>query len=568
MQITSLHKFLTVSNDKYSQFQKRLWFSLSLIFAIFYSLLELRQAFSSTYVVQDDARVYVFWMQRFLQRDILSNDLIADYFQSVTPVGFTTFYRMMAMVGIEPLLLSKLLPIVLKIVSICYWFPLCMEIFPIPTAGFISTLLFAQNLSLRDDIVSATPRSFIFVFFLAFLYYLLRKALLPGLIAIALIGLFYPPFLLIVAGILILRLWRWEGKRPDYIFSGAGLAISLLLMLPYAFSSSRFGPTIAGAAARQLPGLAATGRIPFFSDDPIWFWLSNQHSGLIPNVLEHPLNIIGLLLPILLLYPQRFPLTKKITSKIKILPEILVVSVAMFFVAHLLLYKLFAPARYTRYTLKFVVIISAGIALAVIIDAVFRWAKQYRKRSSRRQILALGFTSLLGSVLIIYPHFLQIFPYSLYKVGEVPAMYDFFQKQPKDTLIASLAQEIDNVPIFSQRSILIGWEYAVPYHVGYNRQITERATDLINAQYSENVATVQNFIQKYGVDFFVIEQAAFTPEYIKTNPWFIQWESIGKDISLKLQQGTTPALLSMKERCSVLETKKFTVLQAKCVGKA
>jgi hypothetical protein len=572
MQIRSLQKFVTIPNAKSAKFQTRVWFYLSIFFAIIYSYLELRQAFSSEYVVQDDARVYVFWLQRFLKPDILQNDLIADYFASVTPVGFTTFYRVIGMVGIDPLLCSKLLPVFLKILTICYWFPLCMQIFPIPMAGFISTLLLAQNLSLRDDLVSATPRSFIFVFFIAFLYYLLRRSLLPCLIAIALVGLFYPPFLFIIAGILILRLWRWEGKlsyiskdRRDYIFSTIGLVTCLLLILPYALSSSQFGPIITRLAAKELPGLAETGRIPFFSHDLIWFWLSNQHSGLIPNVLEHPLNLIGLFLPIILRYPQRFPLTKHVTSKVKVLPQIVLASVAMFFLAHLLLYKLFAPARYTRYTLKFVLIIATGIVLVVILDAVFRWAKQHQKNSSRRQILALGFTTLLGTLLVFYPCFLQKFPNSNYQIGQATAMYEFFQKQPQDILIASLSENIDNVPIFSQRSILIGWEYAVPYHVGYDRQITQRATDLIRAQYSEKLTEVQNFIQKYGVSFLVLDRAAFTPEYITTNPWFIQWQSIAKDISLKLQQGATPALLNTLESCSVLETKDLIILQAKCV---
>ncbi|QMS91031.1 hypothetical protein HUN01_26875 [Nostoc edaphicum CCNP1411] len=574
MQITSLHKFLTATDANTSKFQMRFWFGLNLIFAIFYSLLELQQAFSNKYAVQDDARVYVFWMQRFLEPDILPNDLIADYFESVTPVGFSHLYKIVAMLGIEPLLFSKLLPVLLKILTICYWFPLCMQIFPVPTAAFISTLLLAQNLSMRDDLVSASPRSFIFVFFIAFLYYLLRQSLLPCLGAIALVGLFYPPFLLIIAGILILRLWHWKEKLPqlsnnrrDYLFSVTGLVTCLIFMLPYALSYSKFGPSIAGVAARELPGLAETGRISFFSDDLIWFWLLNQHSGLIPNVLEHPLNIIGLFLPIILHYPQHFPLTKQVTDKVKVLPHIALASVVMFGLAHLLLYKLYSPARYTRYTLKFIVIIATGIVIVAILDAVFQWAKQHREYSSGRQILVLGFTSLLGILLFFYPCLLKNFPTSLYRVEKNPLIYEFFQKQPKDILIASLSENIDNVPTFSKRSILIGWEYSAPYHVGYDNQITERATDLIRAQYSDNLAEVQNFIQKYGVDFFVLDESAFTPEYITINPWFIQWQSIAKDISLKLQQGTNPALLGILQRCSVLETKGLIVIQAKCVAK-
>ncbi|HEY9297952.1 MAG TPA: hypothetical protein VIQ31_16655, partial [Phormidium sp.] len=66
MVITHLHKFLTTSTAKTSKSQMIFWFTLSLTFALIYSFLGLKQAFSSSYVVQDDARVYVFWMQRFV----------------------------------------------------------------------------------------------------------------------------------------------------------------------------------------------------------------------------------------------------------------------------------------------------------------------------------------------------------------------------------------------------------------------------------------------------------------------------------------------------------------------
>jgi hypothetical protein len=214
-----------------------------------------------------------------------------------------------------------------------------------------------------------------------------------------------------------------------------------------------------------------------------------------------------------------------------------------------------------------VLILATGIALIVILDAVFRWVKQQARRGERRQLLALGLTALLGAVLVVYPHLLKNFPNSNYIVGKAPALYEFFGEQPKDIAIASLSLEADNLPTFSKRAILVGWEYAVPYHVGYDRQIRQRATDLIRAQYTQNLVEVQNFIQEYGVDFFLLERAAFTPEYITTNPWFRQWQSIAQDILAMLEQGNIPALVSTLERCSVFENEDLVVLQAECIKK-
>jgi hypothetical protein len=83
MLIKHLHKFFTVPTANKSSPQMVFWLSLSLTFAVIYSILALKRAFSGEYVVQDDARQHVFWMRRFLDADLFPNDLIANYFQSM-----------------------------------------------------------------------------------------------------------------------------------------------------------------------------------------------------------------------------------------------------------------------------------------------------------------------------------------------------------------------------------------------------------------------------------------------------------------------------------------------------
>jgi len=268
-------------------------------------------------------------------------------------------------------------------------------------------------------------------------------------------------------------------------------------------------------------------------------------------------------LPILLKFPSRFPLVKQITS-ITLLPQIALASIGMFLAAHLLLYKVFAPSRYTRYSLRLVMILAAGMAIAVILDAVWRWARQPAKRTSQRLFLGLGLTALLGAALVLYPSFLE-FPKTNYIVRREPALYEFFQKQPKNILIASLSREADNLPPFSQRSILFGWEYANPYHVGYYRQIRQRATDMIRAQYSQDMGEVQNFIRMYGVDFLLLDAIAYTPEYLSANPWFRQWKPTAKNVLAQMEQGVTPALSSVMERCTVFNTENLVVIKADCI---
>lgn len=563
-----LSKFLTAPSQT-DKFQMVFWYSLSIAFAAIYGLMGLRIALSSEYVVQDDARQHLFWMRRFLDPELFPNDLIADYFQSVAPLGYTTFYHLFALLGVDPVLLSKFLPIGLGVITTSYCFGVCLQILPVPMAGFIASLLLNQSFWMDDDLVSSTPRAFIYPLFVAFLYYFLRRSLIPCLLAIALLGIFYPPLLFIEAGILILGLWHWQEQAPRLILNRldacclAGLVIALLVMLPYAFSSSEFGPTISGIEARALPEFYRAGRIPFFDEDFWDFWLYGRDSGLMKEGFQPPLAWAGLLLPGLMRCRSLIPLVERITNKVALLPQIALVSLAMFFTAHALLYKVFAPSRYTRYSLRIVMILAAGITLALTIDAIWRWAGQQAKLTSQRRFIALVLTACLGSALIFYPSALK-FPYTNYVIGNNPALYEFLREQPKDILIASLSSKVDNLPVFAQRSILFGWQYANPFHVGYYNQIRQRANDLIRAQYSQNMEEVQNFIRTYGINFLMLDTSAYTPEYFSTNRWFRQWKPTAKNVLAKLEQGVTPALANIKG-CTVFQTKSSVVMDADCI---
>ena len=581
MFLTRLHKFLTAPTAKTFDSRMMFWFSLSLTFATIYGLLGLQMAFSSEYVVQDDARQHVFWMRRFLDPSLFPNDWIADYFQSVAPLGYTTLYRLFATVGIDPVLLSKFLPVVLGLITTAYCFGVCLQMFPVPMAAFLATLLLNQYLWLRDDIVSGTAVAFIYPLFTAFLYYLLQRSLLLMCIAIALLGLFYPQGIFICAAILILQLVHWRHKRPhlspnqrDYWFSGIGLAVAVLVIFIYALkSSTKYGPIITAAEAKTLLEFGPTGLSKFFVDDWGDFWFTGQRSGIMPKFgLIVPI-LTALLLPLLmLLFPTLFPLLRQITRKIALLGQTTLASLFMFFMAHALLFKLHLPSRYTEHSLRVVTALAAGMALTVMLDAILLWARPRRQKAKdntlqERQRLAVGLATLLLTAFILQPAFLKRFPEVDYKVGQLPSVYQFFAQQPKDILIASLAEsEVTNLPTFAKRSILVGGVgFPVPYHKGYYAQIRQRTIDLINAQYSPDLNQVQNFIQKYEVDFWLVERSAFTPTYITQSQWISQYQPAASEAVARLEQGINPSLASAMDRCSVFQSGSFLVLQAECV---
>lgn len=574
MLIERLRKLLTDTTATNSKAHCRAWLCLSLLFSAYYAGLGIERGFSGKYVIQDDARLHVFWMQRYVDPELFQNDLIADYYSSIAPPGYTLVYRVAAATRISPLVLHKLLPIALGLLTTAFCFGISMQLLRVPAAAFVSSLLLTQSLWMRDALISGTPRAFSHPLILAFLYYLLSGAWPLCVLSVALLGLFYPSFNLIAMAILALRLLRWENKRPrlsrnktDYLAFASAAIVTLIVGLLYYFKSSEFGPVVTASEAKASAEFLQGGRVAFFHDSFLRFWITGQHSGIISPPLFSPAALaFGVLLPFLFFYPNRFPLVRRISASISLLPVTLIASLSLFFAAHLVIFRLFLPTRFTTHTLRIVLSLCAGLALIVLISALLDWAKSASDKA--RQYFAAAVIAAIAVAIVSYPAFLDDFPKTRYIRGAEPSLYEFFSNQPKDSLIASLESEADNLPSFSARSVLIGREYALPFHKNYYDRIRERALDLITAEYTPDIAELQNFIRKYGVDFFLIDRDAFAPDYISKNRWGRVFRQAASEAKDKLKEGTRPAMESLLNSSVVFETDDLLVLSARRIEEA
>jgi len=549
------------------------WFGLSLSIALVYSLLGLQQAFSGEYVVQDDARQHVFWMQRFVDPELFPNDLIADYFQSIAPLGYTSLYKLGVFLGIDPFVFNKSLPLPLALIVAGFSFAISMQILPIPFTGFLSNTLLQQSLWYADDLPSGTPRAFFYPLLLAFIYFLLRKNLTACLIVIVLQALFYPPTVLLSAGLLVLRLIYWQNgkiyisrQKKDYTFSGIGVLVSVIVLLPFVIIPSPFDPTVSFEQARQMPVFFPDGRTSFFSDDNFWkYWLGGR-SGIFPNHVFVPLTLIfAFFLPFLLPF-QRLPVVANIKPEVGILGKLTIVSLGLFFLAHLILFTLYLPSRYTQHSIRIIFAFAAAITITILIDRLLYWG-QNRSRSKQlwKPPIVLSSLAVIGVAVLFYPSFLDKFPDPNYKIGQAPEIYQFLKQQPKDTLVVTLGGEADNIPTFAKRSVLTSKELAIPYHLGYYRPLRDRVMATIKAQYSPKRQEVTEFINRYGVDFWLVERNAFTVKYIDNHRWMQQFQPVTNRARSHLESGIVPFISTKIETCSVLETTGYFVLDAQCL---
>lgn len=573
VQATTLREMLTAPVTRAFDRRMLFWLGLSLVCSAYFASEGLRQAFSSQYVVQDDARQHVFWMERFVDGGLFPKDLSADYFQAMAPYGYTGLYGLMALLKVDPLLLNKLLPSVLGLVATAYCFGLCFQILRVPTAAFISALLLNQSLWMQDDLVSATPRAFLYPLLLAFLYYLSRGSWVLCFAALALEGLFYPSVAFISVGILVVRLLVWRGGRArfsrvrrDYVFCAIGLAIVGVVLCIYAVKSSGFGPVVTASEARAMAEFSPKGRMRVFHEGFWEYWVSGTNTGMIPAASLMPVTICSaVLLPILLRYRNRFPLTNQISTNVRLLPQLAFASVLMFFAAHLLMFKLYLPNRYTQHSVRIILCVGAGLALTIILDSVLRFCEQ---PFFGRQVLALASIALLAFPLILFPGSPRKFMRANYRTGGEPRLYAFFSQQPKDILIASLSHESSKIPVFAKRSTLVSWESSIPFHKRYYSQMRQRAVDLINGQYSPDLSELQSVIQKYQIDFLLVDRRAFDPEYLASDKWILLYQPAADDAIARLRRGIMPALARLTDQCTVEQTEDHIVVAADCILKA
>lgn len=563
-----LKRLLTGEASRTFDYRSLFWLGLSLVFSIVFASRALEQAFGSQYVLQDDWRQHVFWTTRFTDPEIFPGDLIADYFQSVSPLGYTAMYRVTAWIGLDPFVFSKLLPMVLGLATTFFCFGISGQILRVPAAGFIGSLLLNQSLWMRNGLVSATPRAFVCPLLLAFLYFLLRRWKAATISTIGLMGLFFPSTMFIAIAVLFLRLVRWEGgrfrlsrERSDYVLCAVCLAIAALVLFPYAFRSSEFGPVVNAAEAREMPEFRPGGRMVVFRQDFLSYWILGNHTGMLSSAVFSPIALVlGLLLPIVIFFPKRFPLVARLSDGMSIFPRLILASVGMFLAANLLLFRLYLPSRFTVNSFRILFALAAGITVIIALDAVFRWA-------GRRSLMISVSIGLLAAMLA-QPFVTGTVVDTRYKIGEAPKLYEYLLSQPKDTLIASLSNEADNLPIFAKRSILVGQQIALPFHKGYYSQIRKRAVDLINAHYSPDLGELQSFVEKYGVDYLLIDRDAFKPEYVTKDRWINQYQPAARDAAERMKQGITPALAKLVESCAALETNGMILISAECLMKA
>lgn len=565
--------------------------ALALVYAAIPPLKGLIEAFGDPYVVQDDARQFIFWMRRWLDPTLFAGDINAQYWESVTPPGFKALFWVAAQLGLDPMLLNKLVPPLLGLAIAWLAFRLALRIVRVPAAAFVASTLTVFFMWLMEDTASGTPRAFAVPLFLAFLCCLAeRRTVAAAAIGLAQ-GLFYPQMSLVYLGVLGLSVLRWRRGRPDLsrdrqVWARAALygVATVAGLVPFLLSASEFGPAISAEEIRGHAAFQPGGRSEFFLPDPIDYYLCGVRSGLLPvqwgcySAYEAGLGLAPVLAFLGLAFALGLPLwlaTRAVRGDaggrepgrpdrtVWWLVAAVVAGTVLHALAHALLFRLHLPARYGQHTLRAVSMVALGVALAPVFVAAARWGVA-GTTAWRQAAVVVGSLVLIGG-LFAATVALPVIPRMEYEHGRHPALYAWFAGTPTDTVVASLAGEADNLPSFGPRTVLATREYAIPYHTGYIGVLRARTSELIAAQYDPDIEQVRGYLDRHGADLLLLDAEAFTPEHVRTVWWAREYPQDAAAALARLD-GVVPALVSYIALCGERPDPAFVVLSKDCLA--
>lgn len=564
------------------------WVLLTFGFTAIIAIKSLWEAYAAPYTVQDDARQFIFWMAKWRAPDLFKNDMVAEYFESVSPHGFTAVYWLADRLGFDPVTASKLFPPVLMFLLAWLAFRFSMRIFPSPQAAFVAASVTALFMSLNDIVFSATPRAFAVPFFLAFLIFLLRQSLWGVVLMIGLMASFYPQIALVAVGTLCLSVLDWKSesgkprlaldlsrRRMALVLAGTTMGLGLLSL--FALDSSAFGPSVTLEQARQWPAFGPGGRSEIFLPDGSVPILCDGRTGFLPRewgcvLAPTVLSLIHVVLvyaiPLWLVWlAHRSRALPRPRPEAAILVTVLAAISFLYALAYLVMFELHLPGRYSTIALRATGPLAFGVSLFLGWAYTVRWAgpQTDREHLTGRQkvalVLALGFLTCL-IVSTIPP---KVAPRTLYQAGPNPGLYEFLRQQPTTIRIASLAPEADYVPIFGQRSVLIAQEYAIPYSSGYFLKVRERTEATIRLYFTPSAEEFRSIIQKWGINFILVAEGSTSQAALRSGWWNLEYPQVSQEMQRILGNETPDSFLSKKlVSCSIFREKLINLVDADC----
>jgi hypothetical protein len=514
---------------------------------------------SDLLVFDDDARQHVYWTARFQDPDLFKDDLLTAFISS--PVFDPPGYRFLYQLGVQfldPLPFSQLITLFLLLLSLGLLEWVARGMIPDPRGRVFLGLLFLF-FSLYDA-SGGFPRSFVYPLLLGFLLLLQRGALPWASLIVLLEAVLYPPILLntlALAGVDFLGRWRRGENRKRYVgdvlwLTLAAAAAFLLLTAVYSAGDREIlGRQVTVEEARAMPEFHSEGRTKFFRET-LWEYLLIGRSGI------GAIHLIGFAIIL-----AAMGLTAGFRS-IRV-PSWAVhltwTSLVLFAAAHLLLFRLHLPSRYTTYTMPLAFMLVIGASTGEFLARVGPGWERIWERALGRWRRRVGWgvlMALLATYAYVQGHFIARVDTQVVALEPMDReMLAFVATLPKEATVAGHPMDMNNVPLLSRRKVLVNQELSMPYYLGYYMPVRQRLFDLFEAYYAGEWSEVESFVERYRVDGLVVRKAHFEAAQLNG---MLYWEPFNRFVKQRWKGDERFALRAPPREFRCFENERYVVL--------
>ena len=480
--------------------------TVALISGVVFALAHLR-ALTNPFIINDDVRQQIYWMQQWQDPALFRGDFLTDYARHYVPWGVKGLYWL-ASWWVSPLYFSKLFPgFLFVLLAVC--------LFKIGTSlsdrrlGWMMVAVFWLMPFFLDNLAGGLARSCAAP--LLALFWLGWQARRPWVMGAALLlQALFIPYIFMVAALAALLAWllaRLGQDRPPPFpaqpvhFLLLGLGAALVMAMNLQFNAAGYGPLVSAKEMVNRPEFYAHGRYQILPEASLLWELISPWEYIAPfrewGLVAGILGCVSLV--VLVAVGGRrldWPTWRK---RLKPAWYLGLASLTLYCLARLFLLKLFVPDRYLMYTLN----LFYCLVLALSLQAALRVARWPRHLA----ILALVAAALLGAWRL---EGVGLKDYSAYR-----PLYTALAATPKDAVIAGHPNLMDNIPTFAQRRALVIYKLAHPWSRGYWEIIEPRLHDLFTAYYAADPQEVVAFCRKYGIAFLIVDDRHFTPAFLQ-----------------------------------------------------
>jgi hypothetical protein len=494
------------------------------------------QALTRHWVINDDVRQQIFWMQQWGDPELFPGDLLTDYARAYVTWGVKGLYRL-ASTLLTLAIVSKWLPFlsfaVLSLgqglwfsspvaapITFSKWLPGLLFVFlgwclfrigvrlGSRSLGWFTVGLYWLLPFFLDHLAGGLARAFAAPL-LAFFCLAWLAASPWGLALALLLQALFIPYIFLIGAVAVVLAWlaartgRWPG--PSWLNWGHLLVVAaglgMVWLMNQEFNTAGFGPLVSAADLARGPEFTARGRYAIYPVPSILWEIVSPWEFIAP--FREGGIFVGALACVLLLgtavWGGRSLDWRDLKVKLQPLGYLLLASVLLYVLARLFLLQLFVPDRYLVYTLNLCYLVGLALCLNKAL------ARRPWPRGAAAAVLVL--VALLGGLRL---QGVGLFDYSMYR-----PLYAALSRTPKNALIAGHPNLLDNVPTFAQRPALATFELAHPWSQGYWERLRPRLEDFFIAYYSDDPRVVRDFCRKYHISFLVVDDRHFAPEFLR-----------------------------------------------------